>query len=165
MMNYIFATFITDFFHKCNKMDYVFDNYTNTYIKLLPKELKDMLRFYVYGRFIVRLIYDPKTSPLNVRVYAVITEKSYTVASIPMEFSDLLKYSKIKLPMHLTSMNYALRSDTKFFRINNDNSIIIGEDPQIVIDGQDFYTFMAKLRQMYNDIDNDVLKSDRFYYY
>lgn len=147
-------------------MDNVFIEYSDTYIRLLPKELKDMLRSYVYGKFIIRLIYNPNGNQLMMKVYATITEKSYTWARIPMELFNLRRYSKIKLPMNLTDDSYILKSDNRLaFEIRNDNSITIGEGPQIIFGGQDFYAFMAKLKQMYNDIDNEILKSDHIYYY
>lgn len=141
-------------------MEVVFNDYNDTYINLLPRELKAILAKYVYGTILIRLItYSEKI--ISILIIGFVTEKSRILAELTMKnIIELEQYVNIPLPI---DKQYAqpMNSNIEIYK----DEIDVGTNPVLVIEGHDMTIFMLKLRQLYNHHKTGTLKQRTFYYY
>lgn len=125
-----------------------FSIYYNSYLDLLPKELKILLFNYIYGQFYLTAL-NTYGSQFRIILTVPILNHSELDAVLPIEtISDLAQFNALPIPI---PQNLELTKKTKDNRLYI-KSRTIYIDGFVILHGIDADDFIMKLKKMYNHL-------------
>lgn len=144
-----------------DKMENFYSIYGETYLSLLPMELKELLFKYIYGPFYIEVFVGSRLN-LSLKLHIPVLTNSEVVELLPINDKDDLNiYNNI-------SISIKHRFEKLGHKIWLDNGRIqIGTGPTIQLKGNDANIFLLKLKQLYQDLTTlpyDELYLCYFYY-
>ena len=144
-------------------MENFYSIYDETYLNLLPSELKALLFKYIYGPFYIRHLVGSRLNSL-ITLHIPILNRSEVFVNLPFQNKTDLKFLDdipVPIPKH-----YQYANNIGGFSIAN-QLIYVGNNAYIILAGNDANIFLLKLKQLYHDLITlpyDELYLRYFYY-